>query len=69
MLLLRQIKYGRVNISDIPTSFIRMDLREIVWESVEWIQLAQDRDSCKYDEEPEGSAATELVILLDKHFK
>jgi hypothetical protein len=23
---------------------IRMDLREIGWESVEWIQLAQDRD-------------------------
>jgi hypothetical protein len=23
---------------------IRMDLREIDWESVEWIQLAQDRD-------------------------
>jgi hypothetical protein len=23
---------------------IRMDLREIVWGSVEWIQLAQDRD-------------------------
>jgi hypothetical protein len=23
---------------------IRMDLREISWECVEWIQLAQDRD-------------------------
>jgi hypothetical protein len=23
---------------------VRMDLREIVWGSVEWIQLAQDRD-------------------------
>jgi hypothetical protein len=23
---------------------IRMDLREIGWESVDWIQLAQDRD-------------------------
>jgi hypothetical protein len=23
---------------------IRMDLREIGWESVEWIQLSQDRD-------------------------
>jgi hypothetical protein len=23
---------------------IRMDLREIIWGSVEWIQLAQDRD-------------------------
>jgi hypothetical protein len=26
---------------------IRMDLREIGWESVEWIQLAQDRDQCQ----------------------
>jgi hypothetical protein len=23
---------------------IRMDLREIVWEGVEWMHLAQDRD-------------------------
>jgi hypothetical protein len=26
---------------------IRMNLREIGWESVEWIQLAQDRDRCR----------------------
>jgi hypothetical protein len=25
---------------------IRMDLREIGWGSVDWIQLAQDRDRC-----------------------
>jgi hypothetical protein len=25
---------------------IRMDLRETGWRSVEWIQLAQDRDMC-----------------------
>jgi hypothetical protein len=25
---------------------IRMDLREIGWECVDWIQLAQDRDQC-----------------------
>jgi hypothetical protein len=33
---------------------IRMDLREMGWGSVEWIQLAQDRD------EPAGSGATDL---------
>jgi hypothetical protein len=26
---------------------IRMDLRETGWESVDWIQLAQDRDQCQ----------------------
>jgi hypothetical protein len=26
---------------------IRMDLRETGWESVDWIQLAQDRDRCR----------------------
>jgi hypothetical protein len=26
---------------------IRMDLREIGWGSVDWIQLAQDRDRCR----------------------
>jgi hypothetical protein len=25
---------------------IRMDLREFGWWSVEWVQLAQDRDRC-----------------------
>jgi hypothetical protein len=25
---------------------IRMDLREIGWEGVDWIHLAQDRDQC-----------------------
>jgi hypothetical protein len=25
---------------------IRMDLREILWEDVDWIHLAQDRDQC-----------------------
>jgi hypothetical protein len=44
---------------------IRMDLREIVWGSVEWIQLARDRNrwpgSCKYGFEPSGSVATDLV--------
>jgi hypothetical protein len=42
---------------------IRMDLREIGWGSVDWIQLAQDRDrgSCEYGDEPSGSGATDLV--------
>jgi hypothetical protein len=41
-----------------------MDLREIDWESVDWIQLAQDREvagSCEYGDEPLGSGATEFV--------
>jgi hypothetical protein len=42
-----------------------MDLRVIGCGSVEWIQLAQDRDlvvgSCEYGHEPAGSDAMELV--------
>jgi hypothetical protein len=43
-----------------------MDLREIGWGSVDWIQLAQDRDRWwdrEYGDEPSpsGSGATELV--------
>jgi hypothetical protein len=45
-----------------------MDLREIGWGGVEWIQLAQDRGpvvgSCKYGDKPLGSAATEVVTNL-----
>jgi hypothetical protein len=44
---------------------IRMDLREIDWGSVEWIQFAQYRGpvsgSCEYGDEPAGSGATDLV--------
>jgi hypothetical protein len=35
-----------------------MDLREISSGSVEWIQLAQDRE---YGDEPSGSGAIEVV--------
>jgi hypothetical protein len=38
---------------------IRMDLREIGWGSVDWIQLAQDRD--RWQALAKGSGATELV--------
>jgi hypothetical protein len=36
---------------------IRIDLREIRWEGVDWIHLAQDRgqDPCEYGNEPSGS--------------
>jgi hypothetical protein len=37
---------------------IRMDLKEIVWEVVDWIQLAQDRDlwqTVEHSNEPFGS--------------
>jgi hypothetical protein len=43
---------------------IRMDLREIGWEGVDWIRLAQDRDSWRAvvnGDEPLCSCATELV--------
>jgi hypothetical protein len=29
-----------------------MDLKGIGWEDVDWIQLAQDRDQCEYDDDP-----------------
>jgi hypothetical protein len=29
---------------------IMVDLREIVWEMVDWIHLAQDRDQCRVNE-------------------
>jgi hypothetical protein len=38
---------------------IKMDLREIEWNGVEWIHMAQDRDqwggSCEHIIEPSGS--------------
>jgi hypothetical protein len=38
---------------------IKIDLREVGWEDVDWIDLAQDRDrwrgSCVYGDEPSGS--------------
>jgi hypothetical protein len=38
---------------------IKMDLREIGWDGVDWIELAQDRDpvegSCEHDDETSGS--------------
>jgi hypothetical protein len=41
---------------------IRMDLAEIGWESVEWIQLAEVKgpvaDSCEYGDELAGSGAS-----------
>jgi hypothetical protein len=40
-----------------------MDLREIAWEGVEWIQLAEDRDRWRTLDEPAGSGATELVNI------
>jgi hypothetical protein len=49
---------------------IRMDLKDIGWASVEWIQLAQDRDRWRglvNGDEPSGSGATELVCLNTFH--
>jgi hypothetical protein len=35
---------------------IKMDLREIGWDGMDWIELAQDRDqgSCEHGNEPQG---------------
>jgi hypothetical protein len=41
-----------------------VDLREIGWGSVEWIQLSQDRghwQTCEYSDELVGSGTIELV--------
>jgi hypothetical protein len=37
---------------------IKMYLREIGWEGVEWIRLAPDRDHCEHSDEPSGSSTT-----------
>jgi hypothetical protein len=34
---------------------IKMDLREVGWDGMDWIDLAQDRDRCECGDEPPGS--------------
>jgi hypothetical protein len=34
---------------------IKMDLREIGWDGIDWIELSQDRGSCEHGHEPSGS--------------
>jgi hypothetical protein len=34
---------------------IKMDLRDTGWDYVDWIDVAQDRDSCEHGNEPSGS--------------
>jgi hypothetical protein len=34
---------------------IRMDLVDVGWGGVDWIALAQDRESCEFGIEPSGS--------------
>jgi hypothetical protein len=34
---------------------IKMDLREIEWGGMDWIDLAQDRGSCEHGNETSGS--------------
>jgi hypothetical protein len=33
----------------------KTDLREIGWDGMGWIDLAQDRDQCEHRNEPSGS--------------
>jgi hypothetical protein len=46
---------------------IKMDLREMGYEGVDWIHLAQDRDqwwgSCEHDNEPSGSILSEQFLV------
>jgi hypothetical protein len=48
---------------------IKMNLREICWEDVGWIYLAQDRDQwqavCEHVDEPSGAGNTELVNYFE----
>jgi hypothetical protein len=45
-----------------------MDLREIEWGNIDWIDLAQDRDqwrgSCVHSDEPSGSVKCWEVLEL-----
>jgi hypothetical protein len=34
---------------------IKMDLKEIRWDGMDWIDLTQNRDSCKHGNETSGS--------------
>jgi hypothetical protein len=34
---------------------IKIDLREIGWEGLDWVSVAQDTDSCEHGDEPLGS--------------
>jgi hypothetical protein len=34
---------------------IRMNLRKIGWEGMDWVYLPQDRDQCVHENEPSGS--------------
>jgi hypothetical protein len=47
---------------------IRMDVMEIGWGWVEWIQLTQDRGPvagcCERCDEPSGSGATDLLLMF-----
>jgi hypothetical protein len=45
--------------------FIRMDLRKIAWDAVEWMHLALDRDHLlKKDTTPWSDSFSQLVSLL-----
>jgi len=43
---------------------IRMDLREIGWKGVDWIHLAQNRDSCEHGNESLSSIKDEFLDYL-----
>jgi hypothetical protein len=41
---------------------IKMDLREIGWCGMDWIRLAQDRDSCEHGNEPLDSLKCREIL-------
>jgi hypothetical protein len=45
---------------------IKVDLREIRWSSMDWIDLGHDRDpvedSCEHDNEPSGSIRCSAIL-------
>jgi hypothetical protein len=45
--IIRKIKSGRVRWVGHWVDNIKIDLREIEWDGIDWIDLAQDRDRCR----------------------
>jgi hypothetical protein len=62
LLLLVGKAEGKRPLEDQGVDWIRMDLREVGWGSVEWIQLVQDRDRWR----AVVSAVMNLLVLVPR---